>query len=394
MMKFIQGTDNFFKATIKVIMKKIIVVATLFLLSNSIVGQKIKGQWRGYFNSNGDIILSGAENTEYVLEIEINGAQITGYSYSYFQNRKYYVICSLSGTYYKSTKSMRVTETARIKGLTPPDWNDCLQTHILTYQKQGNSEELTGKWMTAPGQIASCGSGKTTLTRRTVSKDLSSYNKAKNGTPFSNQKATVKMPATIDKNKKVTTTPVVKSKPKPVPKITTTSVAKKLPTSTPAKSKTDSMVAKNNHVQRDVPEIITPEIKKQVIPILPPDKNFEKRSNDIIKTIEIVAATFKVDLYDNGDIDGDSISLFYNGKLLLSHKKLTDKPITLTLAAGAGKEINELTMYADNLGTIPPNTALMVITDGDKRYEIRISSDLKKSGTIRFVHAPAPIPGG
>jgi hypothetical protein len=45
-------------------------------------------------------------------------------------------------------------------------------------------------------------------------------------------------------------------------------------------------------------------------------------------------------------------------------------------------------MYADNLGAIPPNTALMVVTDGDSRYEVRISSDLKKSGTIRFVHKP------
>jgi hypothetical protein len=44
-------------------------------------------------------------------------------------------------------------------------------------------------------------------------------------------------------------------------------------------------------------------------------------------------------------------------------------------------------MYAENLGEIPPNTALMVVTDGDKRYEVRISSDYKKSGTIHFVHS-------
>jgi hypothetical protein len=42
-------------------------------------------------------------------------------------------------------------------------------------------------------------------------------------------------------------------------------------------------------------------------------------------------------------------------------------------------------MYADNLGSIPPNTALMVVTDGNKRYEVRITSDLQKSGTIRFI---------
>ena len=83
---------------------------------------------------------------------------------------------------------MKVTETARIKGLTPPDWSDCLQTHILSYQKEGETEELTGRWVTAPGQIGDCGLGKTTLTRRTVSKNLSSFNKSKSGNPFSSQK--------------------------------------------------------------------------------------------------------------------------------------------------------------------------------------------------------------
>ena len=93
-----------------------------------------------------------------------------------------------------------------------------------------------------------------------------------------------------------------------------------------------------------------------------------------------------VTLYDNGAVDGDSISLFYNGKLILSHKMLSEKPITLNLDATTNHAVNELTMYAENLGTIPPNTALMVVTDGDSRYEVRISSDLKKSGTIRFIH--------
>ena len=117
---------------------------------------------------------------------------------------------------------------------------------------------------------------------------------------------------------------------------------------------------------------------------------FDKRASDVIKTIEISNATFKVDLYDNGDIDGDSVSLFYNGKLVLSRKRLTDRPISLTLEVNNGKAINELTMYAENLGVIPPNTALMVVMDGEKRYEVRIASDLKKSGSIRFTHKTSP----
>ena len=367
MMKSERGNAYCLKVNVSVYMKRIIAAAFLFLVSNAVFAQKMNGQWRGYFNSNGDIVLSGGNTTEYVLEIEINGSQVSGYSYSYFQDRKYYVICSLSGIYYKSTKSMKVTETARIKGLTPPDWNDCLQTHILTYQKEGDTEELSGRWVTAPGQIGDCGLGKTTLTRRTVSRNLTAFNKSKSGNPFSSQKPVAKTPAP-PANKKQATPPVAKTTPKH--KNTTPGVP----------------LAKNRPVQRDVPDIIAPEVKKQDVPIVPTDRSFEKRSSDILKTIEIEHGSFNVALYDNGEVDGDSISLFYNGKLLLSHKRLSEKPINLTLEASTGKDINELTMYAENLGEIPPNTALMVVTDGDKRYEVRITSDLKKSGSIRFVH--------
>ncbi|HEU4859034.1 MAG TPA: hypothetical protein VFT15_04325, partial [Chitinophagaceae bacterium] len=48
------------------------------------------------------------------------------------------------------------------------------------------------------------------------------------------------------------------------------------------------------------------------------------------------------------------------------------------------KEINEITMFADNLGTIPPNTALMIVNDGKKRYELRLTSNFEKNATIRI----------
>jgi hypothetical protein len=73
---------------------------------------------------------------------------------------------------------------------------------------------------------------------------------------------------------------------------------------------------------------------------------------------------------------------------LLSHKRLSDKALSLTLNVEDNRPINELVMYAENLGEIPPNTALMVVTDGGNRYEVRIASDLEKSGVIRFVHKP------
>ncbi|MDB5279329.1 MAG: hypothetical protein JWR61_4284 [Ferruginibacter sp.] len=359
-------------------MKKILgVAALLFLISVTGFAQKLNGQWRGFFNSKGDIVLTGGDNTEYVLELEVNGTEVTGFSYTYFQDRKYYVICSLAGNYYKSTKSLRVTETAKVKGSTPLGWSDCLQTHILTYDKQDGEEELKGSWRTAPGQLGECGTGTTTLTRRTLSKNLASFNKPVKPTPFSSPKPTTKIPDLSDKNKKTAAPPPV---------------AKTKPAQQPAKTTRPPLTSREVAIKpaplvKTTPEKIAPEVKKQT-PVIPPiaDPNFEKRSADVLKTIEIGSNNFKVDLYDNGSVDGDSVSLFYNGKLILSHKMLSEKPITLTLDATTDYSINELTMYADNLGSIPPNTALMVITDGDKRYEVRISSDLKKSGTIRFVH--------
>jgi hypothetical protein len=111
------------------------------------------------------------------------------------------------------------------------------------------------------------------------------------------------------------------------------------------------------------------------------------RKNVLIKNIDIKSSDIKVELYDNGDVDGDQVTVYFNGNVVCSKQKLTEKAITINLKA-IKNATNELVMYAENLGSIPPNTALMVVTDGDKRYEARISSDLQKSGVIRFVHKP------
>ena len=354
-------------------MKRCMLISLCFLFSLNGFSQKLNGQWKGYFDSNGDIGLYSGDNTEYILELEVKGNKVTGSSYSYFQNRKYYVICSIAGTYNIKSKSVVITETARIKGNTP-DNTDCLQIHSLTYKKLKNEEKLEGSWKPVPHQIGNCGVGKTLLVRRTLSKDLASYNKPTQNNPFS--------------------APPVK-KMTPVHDLTA-----KSKTVTPSLTKTNPKSKTIKPVSPVTPQTpVTTEIKKEapVVPDKPTeptqeiaDNGFEKRNNELLKTIEIKNETFTVSLYDNGYVDGDSISLFYNGKLILPHRRLSEKPINITLDATTDREINELIMYADNLGEIPPNTALMIITDGTERYEVHISSDLKKSGSIHFIHKNKP----
>jgi hypothetical protein len=111
---------------------------------------------------------------------------------------------------------------------------------------------------------------------------------------------------------------------------------------------------------------------------------YKERAKEVAQEIEVQSDSLSLDFYDNGEIDGDSISIFYNDQLLASSQRLSAKSIHLKVAVDTSKEYNEVTMFADNLGSIPPNTALMLVSDGRKRYEVRLSSSLQKSGTVRF----------
>ncbi len=363
-------------------MKKIVPLFLLAFFTSHLSAQNFKGQWKGEFIDKSTSFTGwGGDRCEYVLEIETNGNKVSGYSYTYFSDggKRYYTICKLSGTINKSTKYIEVKEVERTKTNVPVTIRNCFQIHKLTYFAQGEEQKLEGSWVPVPNQEGDCGYGTTVLSRRVLQRNPSYYN-----TPVTKTKPVVKSKTTVPtvKNMPKQTTPVppvVKAQPK---KNTPPLVVKKETTKI-----TQAPVVRTDSEKKASPEIVAnvpPVISNEVIKIT--DLHYEKRNIDLLKTIEIDNPAFTVDLYDNGDIDGDSISLFFNGKLILSHKRLTDKAIRITLQVDQGRELNELIMYAENLGTIPPNTALMVVNDGDNRYEVRISSDLQKSGVIRFVH--------
>ncbi len=111
---------------------------------------------------------------------------------------------------------------------------------------------------------------------------------------------------------------------------------------------------------------------------------YKQREKVVSKEITVDSDSLKVDFYDNGEIDGDSISIFYNDKLIAFNRILSAKAVHFNVALDPAREINEITMFADNLGSIPPNTALMVVTDGKKRYEIPMASNLEKNATLKI----------
>ena len=71
-------------------------------------------------------------------------------------------------------------------------------------------------------------------------------------------------------------------------------------------------------------------------------------------------------------------------KLIAFNRILSTRAVHFTVALDTTRAVNEITMFADNLGSIPPNTALMVVTDGKKRYEIPMASNLDKNATLKI----------
>jgi len=112
--------------------------------------------------------------------------------------------------------------------------------------------------------------------------------------------------------------------------------------------------------------------------------SYSKRKNIFNKELLVESDSVELSFYDNGDIDGDSISVFLNNQLILSHQGLTARAINLFIKLDSLKETNEISMFAENLGSIPPNTALMVVADGVNRYEVYMSSTLTQNSQVRL----------
>jgi hypothetical protein len=99
--------------------------------------------------------------------------------------------------------------------------------------------------------------------------------------------------------------------------------------------------------------------------------------------VEIKQDSLILSLFDNGEIDGDTVSVLLNGNVIMARQGLMSRAInkTIYLTPEMGDSI-VLIMYAENLGSIPPNTGLLVIHDGEDIFEIRFSGDLQKNSAI------------
>jgi hypothetical protein len=191
---------------------------------------------------------------------------------------------------------------------------------------------------------------------------------------------------TSNTEKKTNTTiatvkPTVQSTPKPVVKSTPI----------PAESKDKTSIAANTEIKKEatikptnpIAEVETKKPIEKIEPVAP--RITVARKVETIQTLTFKTDSLVLTLYDNGVVDGDTVSVIMNGRLIMNHIGLSTNAIKKTIYTKDIKEDSiQLIMYAETLGSIAPNTGLLIVYDGNDRYEIRFSGDLQKNAAILF----------
>ncbi|MCY7311179.1 MAG: hypothetical protein LH619_10415 [Chitinophagaceae bacterium] len=349
----------------------------------SLQAQNLTGIWRGYFITD--------MGEKYKLEFQVNTPASTfssGVSYSYLDVR-FYGKATMTGSFNKTTGNLKIREIKTVEIKNMDGGGACIMNYDLFYEKSGKEEFLEGTFLGKtevkgrpnPYEWGQCGGGKVYLRKVTTSDfyiEPFLRGKIKTDPVIYNNKPPVRRDTIAKK-------PVVPLVKKPVevikPPVNKPVVVTKPPVNKPI-VKTNLPVIKTDTVK--VKTNIPPVVKTNPVVIIPKPAVLKNRSNELMKILTVSNPEVTVKLYDNGEIDDDTISVFLDNKLILSSKRLTASPLTIKFTIDVNDSDHELTMVAENLGRIPPNTLLMIVESGEQRFDVRITSTEQKNAVVRF----------
>jgi len=101
------------------------------------------------------------------------------------------------------------------------------------------------------------------------------------------------------------------------------------------------------------------------------------------ETIYFKSDSLSIALYDNGEVDGDTVSVIINDVMFVEKQMLKSSAYRKTYYVPQGESDSLLiVLYADNLGKYPPNTGLLQIKDGEDIYYVRFKADFDRNAAI------------
>jgi hypothetical protein len=358
--------------------------------------QELTGIWRGNFKrtpvgqqGRQMDILGNDERYKFEVQIDQNSKKFKGVTYSYLTT-VFYGKATCQGTVNPENHQVMLEELKIVEVRMSGGSDACVMTLFMKYSKENNEEFLEGTYISYNTKDSTnCGRG-TVFLRKVTTSDF--YEE-----PFLAKKDKEKPAEKKPEVKKVDTSAkkpaIVKTTPKTKPKTTTTTkkpVTNKPVTNKPVNNKpVNKAIVKTPAETKPNVKIVDVDTLKKVTVKVPPatipvPKVLASRENELIKTITTNANQVEINIYDNGTVDNDTISVYVDKKLVLSKKRLTEKAIPLTITLDENTNYHELVMVAENLGEIPPNTSLMVVRAGKQQYEVRITSTEQKNAVIIF----------
>ena len=377
----------------------------LFLLAAacaSLQAQDITGVWQGHFRSSNLPERYSAEEERYKFEVQFAQHDKTFQAVTYsYRTTVFYGKADAGGTVNPKTGKVLLQEQKITEMRMQGGGDACIMTCFLQYSKSGNEEFLEGTYVSMNERDSSnCGKGKVFL-RKSVTSDF--YEE-----PFlvRKKKETAKAKSMTSTKERTTTKTETTVKTATVAKTTGTTKSN----ADIHKADIHKMVQKKNYLlPQPVKPLTTPAPLKKELVTLPPVPSphqadsvskirgkapliasvpipsvLTARDNQLVQTIEVNAPEVILNIYDDGAIDNDTISVYLDKRQIVSHARLSDQPIVVKLQMDENNDYHELIMVAENEGDIPPNTSLMIVKAGEKRYEVRITSTEQKNAVVIF----------
>lgn len=408
-----------------------VILITALLFTSYTYAQDLTGIWRGSFISSDRLQSLASPADRYKLEVQIDqhDKAFNSVTYSY-KTTLFYGKATANGTVNLKTGKVWLEEI-KIVELKMQFGSACIMTYKLQYSKNDNEEFLEGTW-TGYGEKDSsfCGKG-TVLLHKVLTSDFYKEPFLSNREPEKKKLTEPKKTtdSAIKKNIAGNTKKILPGNKKSGPGIANTTPAKPPATSTtppvltklnPQKGSTKSSngkplagkdaTSKANGIAKSPPVAINPPVGKKLetdplpadpdtikrvapplkktAPVIVP-KVLASRENELVKTLIIHTKEISINIYDNGTIDHDTVSVYLDKKLVISKQMLTTSPINLKFTMDDNNDVHELVMVAENEGDIPPNTSLMVVRAGDQLFEVRITSTEQKNAVVIFKYEKA-----
>jgi hypothetical protein len=389
----------------------------IYLLFTAVLAhaQNLTGIWQGHFRSGNQSGRSALLDDRYKFEVQIaqHNKSFEAITYSY-QSTVFYGKAEASGSFNPATGKLLLQE-GKLLEIRMQRGDACVMTCFLQYSKSGNEEFLEGSFVSMNIRDSSnCGRGNVLLRRVSTSDFYKDSIVTKREKEIEKEEKEKEQPLATGSTKKKVVTP---SFPAPKPSGRTTATAgtrpapakpapslkkpnppvllkkapanavepKKTVESPPAKAAARmGLAAVDTLVQPHSPRIDTASLlDKKITPLIVPGV-LKSRANELVRSIVVDVNEVIVNIYDDGAIDHDTVSVYLDKKQVVSHAMLTDRPIVVRLHLDDSHDFHELVMVAENEGEIPPNTSLMVVKAGDKEYEVRITSTEQKNAVVIF----------